>query len=183
MADVMGLDLSLTATGYAFVEEGVLTGGGVLKSKAAPGTSATARRIRMLEMDVLDLVGDFSPFLVVIESPSFGSTTGAQHERAGLWWSVVCELDAFGYPIATVTPSGLKKYATGNGNSAKDEVLAAVIRRYPTQGWSITDNNVADACVLAAMGARHLAEPVEESMPDRALDAMKPVKWPEVNVC
>ena len=43
----------------------------------------------------------------------------------------VAKLRAEGYPVVEVPPSNLKRYATGKGNSPKDQVLAAVINGYP----------------------------------------------------
>ena len=68
-----------------------------------------------------------------------------------------------GHPVAEVAPALLKKYATGKGNAAKDEVLASVVRRYPQV--DISGNDISDALVLAAMGARQLRTPIETSMP------------------
>jgi crossover junction endodeoxyribonuclease RuvC len=84
-----------------------------------------------------------------------------------------------GSPVVEVAPALLKKYATGKGNAGKDEVLAAAIRRYPMA--NITCNDIGDAVVLAAMGARHLGEPIESSLPQVNHTAMEKVAWPEVD--
>jgi hypothetical protein len=68
------------------------------------------------------------------------------------------------------------KYATGKGMIAKDAVLAAVVRRYV--GIDVTCNDEADALILAAMGARHLGQPIEDSLPLTHLAAMDNVHWP-----
>lgn len=54
---------------------------------------------------------------------------------------------AYPYPLI-VTPNQLKKYATGKGTSKKQEVMLAV---YKTWGVEFSDDNMADAYVLAQM--------------------------------
>jgi crossover junction endodeoxyribonuclease RuvC len=186
MSTVIGLDLSLTSTGVATI----LTGDGRvhctvrrITSKGRQGASLPERykRLNQLEHAVWAAVQDAhktdpdQPPLVVVEAPSFGSQNGHMHDRSGLWWLVVAQVARW-YDLAEVAPGSLKKYATGKGNAGKDAVLAAVIRRYPA--IDVTGNDEADALVLAAMGARHLGHPVEESLPPAHLAAMGAVKWP-----
>jgi crossover junction endodeoxyribonuclease RuvC len=181
---VAGVDLSLTSTGLARVY-----GGGPLaewsvqrvesKGLATATLADRAARLSRLRETICDWVA--AADLVVIEGPSFGQARqGGQHDRAGLWWLVVDDLLARGVPVAEVTPAGRMKYATGKGNSKKDDVLAAAVRRYldvPIQG-----NDIADAVLLAAMGARHLGRPVEKSLPLKQLEPMDAVRWPQVTL-
>lgn len=183
MTAVVGLDLSLTSTGYAFVLDGKVDGGGTIKSKGKKGDTVRSKALRLMQItnSALARVVGADADLVVIEAPSFGSTTGQQHERGGLWWMVATELSARGFPIATVAPTTRAKYGTGNGRASKDEVLAAVIGRYRDLpgDWAITGNDVADAVLLAAMGSRHLGVPVEaDGLPQRNLEAMGGATWP-----
>jgi hypothetical protein len=52
-----------------------------------------------------------------------------------------------------------------------------VVRRY--QQVDITGNDIADALVLAAMGARQLGTPIETSLPAVHLTAMTKISWPK----
>ena len=79
-------------------------------------------------------------------------------------------------PILTVPPPTRAMFATGRGNAGKDEVLAAAIRRYPA--WGIAGNDIADATVLAAIGARLLGHPLEESLPQTHLRALNKLALP-----
>lgn len=54
------------------------------------------------------------------------------------------------YPFLTVSPTSLKKFVTGKGNSNKDLMMLEVFKRW---GYSSTTNNVADAVALALLGA------------------------------
>lgn len=177
MTTVLGIDPSLTGTGYAFIE----TGGRVsdlatIKTKTGPDDIAS----RLARFDhILSEFGSAIDYadLVVIEQPAYSSRTGKQHDRSGLWWYLAEHVVHFQQtPIVEVTPSARATYATGKGNAGKDTVLANVVRRYPT--IDVQDNNQADALVLAAMGARHLGSPIEGSLPQSHLRALDKVVWP-----
>lgn len=174
---IIGLDLSLTATGVAIIEDGettvhTVTSKGELSASLA---ERSARLVRLID-EIAALALEVDPDLVVIEQPAFSRTTGHHHDRSGLWWLTVDALHVNTIPVAEVTPSGLKKYATGKGNADKDAVLLAVARRYPAV--EIRNNNEADALVLAAMGADHLGHPITD-MPVINRAALDAVRWPE----
>lgn len=173
---VVGLDVSLTSTGVAIIGDGGFRTGRVL-SKGTKGDSLADRHFRLARLR--DEINRLVPAdaLVVIEQPSYGSTTGSHHDRSGLWWMVVNAVLFWGHPIAEVAPATLKRAATGKGNAAKDQVLAAVVKRYPDA--DVTDNNIADAVVLAALGSRHLGRPVEADT-QFLKEAVAKVRWPEV---
>ena len=175
----IGLDLSMTDTGIA----GVMSDGAILTdhitSKGRKDATVSERRERLkLIVDGIQshplVRAGAGRCEITIEGPSYGSTGGAAHERAGLWWLTVDVLLAALFRVHVVAPSTLKKYATGKGNASKDEVIAGVVRRYPQA--DVTNNNVADAVVLAAIGARHACHPVDELTVQRA-DAFAKVRW------
>ena len=182
MTRILGLDLSLTSTGVCSIliepmdhyddrevdTRSIKTAG----KKDAPLADRAHRLLRIIDQATL---GD-RPDLVVIEGPSFGQQRqSGQHDRAGLWWQTVIHFEVGeNVPVVEVPPALLKRYATGKGNAGKDEVLAAVVRRYPDV--PVTGNDEADALVLAAMGARHLGHPIED-LPQLNLTAMEKVRW------
>jgi len=106
--------------------------------------------------------------LVVMESPSYGSRGGAQHDRAGLWWGIHHRLRADGCTVILAAPSQRMKYVTGTGRADKDTVLAHTIRRYPD--LDITNNNTADAVIFMAMAARLAGFPIEQGTEIKAMD-------------
>lgn len=191
---VVGLDMSLTCTGMAAIQGGSnLIATHRVKSSGKKGATVrdTALRLEELRQEIMRwlvrLDGAAVPSridLAVIESPSFGSKGGSAHERGGLWWSVASELACWGVPIATVAPKTREKYAmgvaNGKGPEGKTAVKLAVQARYGHLA-DIPDDNVADAVVLAAMGARWLKRPIDNylGLPTGSLVAMRSAKWPE----
>lgn len=180
-ANVVGLDLSLTATGVAVLNGSELNSD-VFKitSKGKADDDLAARQSRL--SDLRRRIWDYArkADLVAIEGPAYSKVQGHAHDRSGLWWLVTDWLlespDTLCTPVVEIPPQLLKKYATGKGNASKDQVLAAVVRRYPA--FEVNDNNEADALVLAAMASRHLGNPIEDSLPATHLAAMDAVHWP-----
>jgi crossover junction endodeoxyribonuclease RuvC len=165
---VIGLDLSLVATGLASLTPAYLhtvtikvKGDGLL-------------RLRRIASQIKDAVADAA--LVVVEGPSYGSQGRGQHERAGLWWLVADRLWNASVPLAVAPPSSIKKYAVGVGGgpkASKDAVLLAASRRFPTFDG---DNNAADATWAAAMGLDHLTG--RSPVPAAHRVALKGCTWP-----
>ena len=179
---IIGLDLSLTATGVAIIE---IDDGGpfyprtrTVQSSAA-GMGIEGRALRMATICNLieaHVCGFLPSDLVIIEQPAFSRTTGHHHDRSGLWWLAVNRALQHSCTVVEVTPGGLKKYLTGKGSAGKDEVLLAVARRFPEV--DVANNNEADALGLAAMGADHLGAPLA-LMPASHRAALDAVAWPE----
>lgn len=169
----VGVDLSLSSTGLAAITE---NGAVVERYQTRPaGDALLARRNRLGK--ICDAVWTWAnnASLVVIEGPSHASTTGHQHDRSGLWWLVVDRLLTNGVPVGIVPPTSRAKYGTGKGNAGKDEVLAAVVRRYPQV--EVTGHDEADALLLAAMGARRLGHPCDV-VPATHRAALTGATWP-----
>lgn len=180
---VVGLDLSLTGTGIAVGHAGETPRVATVGTKGAASAPLRDRveRLRRIDAGIRGYLEEWLwagqlpvPALIVVEGPTYGTGTGHQHDRSGLWWLVV---DRFHhrYDVAEVAPTSRAKYAAGRGNASKDEVLAAVVRRYPAV--PVGNNNEADATVLHAMGSRHLGHPIDNP-PATHLKAMDAVHWP-----
>jgi Holliday junction resolvasome RuvABC endonuclease subunit len=171
---VCGIDPSLTGTGIASTLGWCeLTGrNGITTMPIWDRTDA----INALAHHIVDLAGH--PHLAVIEQPAAAKAYGGASERAGLFWEITRLLRARGIPIAEVTPSQLKLYATGKGQCPKEMVVDAVARRWPAYETS-GNNNLCDAIVLAAMGADTLGAPLT-AVPAAHRKALAKVTWPEV---
>lgn len=170
----IGLDLSLTGTGIASSAGWCATEGATEIT-----TKPLLQRLDALD-DLVDniiiLVGRNAD-LVCIESPAFSRAGGGTLERSALWWMVVRRLRSAGFPIAEVPIQARMRYATGKGAAGKGAIIDAVARRWPqfeTEG----NDNLADAAVLAAMGADQLGAPLAP-VPQTHRKALESVRWPE----
>lgn len=181
---IVSLDMSLSATGLVVLSPdttpdpywAVRTVRTVAPVAPPNPTLAQLRRmekiVQQLRSSIQELCYGVRPDYGVIEAPAFSKGNGMAHERGGLWWMAYQMLVGLGpaVPVLVVKPNLRAKYATGNGQAGKDEVLLAMSRRYPQV--PITNNNEADAAAMAAMAARLYGHPVD-NLPRTHLDALK----------
>ena len=166
MMRVLGLDLALTATGYAYNDEVV----GVFESRARG-----PRRLAEIRDALLDYI--YEAEVVVLEGYSFASQNKA-HQVGELGGVIRLSLYTSRVPYVEVPPAVLKKYATGKGNADKDAVLAAAIRRFDFAG---DDNNAADAWILRAMGLAAYANR-DGAVTDYQREALGRITWPRLEI-
>jgi crossover junction endodeoxyribonuclease RuvC len=179
---VVGLDLSLTATGVAWIELGAPPAVRMFEIGRDGGNKdPLATRFTRLRGTAGEVIAPcLGADLVVVEQAAFGSSTGHVTDRAGLWWLIVGRLMALGIPVVEVRIAERCTYTTGKGRANKDAIVATVARRYDTIPLTELTNNTADALILAAMGARALGHPIEVSLPKTHLVAMAKVDWPAI---
>jgi crossover junction endodeoxyribonuclease RuvC len=172
MTRVLGLDLSLTATGYAYNDEVT----GVFRSK-----NRGPRRLAEIRGAVLDYA--YESDIVVLEGYSYASANQA-HQVGELGGVVRVALFDKRIPFVDVAPAVLKKFATGKGNAPKDAMIAAAIRRFDFEG---TDNNEADAWMLremglAAYGSGRYVEHGATLLTVAGREALGKVTWPKLDI-
>lgn len=177
---VAGIDPSLTSTGVAVIRSPERVETATVTSKPpAAGTETVRTRFERMEKiaeGILDLVDNAD--VVGIESPAYGMrNAGKVHDRSGLWWWIVGQLEARSVPVVEVTPPSRMMYATGKGNARKDLVLVTAAATY--KQVAITGNDVADAVVIAAMISRLAGQPIEIREPGQAkMRALTKVQMP-----
>jgi crossover junction endodeoxyribonuclease RuvC len=86
--------------------------------------------------------------VVAIEGFSYGSKGKGVSFQYGLGWIIRHVLIERGYEYTEVPPTSVKKFATGKGNTKKDEMVLPIYRKW---GFEHTSDNVRDAFVLAQM--------------------------------
>lgn len=162
---VIGLDLSITATGIVFYTDPPRT---IAPAKGIVGDV----RLVSVRDQVMRSVAPSVTRLVVIEGPVLRSQAAI---ALGLLHGVIraALMDA-GVPYVLVAPATLKKYATGKGNAGKPEMAVALYKR---AGLELGDDNQVDAWWLRAMGMDALGAPLVD-LPAAQRDAMTKVAWP-----
>ncbi|MEW2302047.1 hypothetical protein AB0958_19075 [Streptomyces sp. NPDC006655] len=175
---VVGLDISLTATGIASScgrTEVVGFKGSTSKEKITNLPIPRRRdELEALCARIITAVG--TPELVVIERPAPSRSGGGAHERAWLWWETYGRLIDQGIPVGFLAIQQLKLYATGKSTGSKGPVIDAVARRWPA--WATDgDDNRADAVVLMAAGRDRLGEPLA-TVPKAHRAAIEKADWP-----
>lgn len=182
---VLGLDTSPTCTGWGKACGGLLADPpefGTIKTgisvPKAGNLDLSAARIRKVIAGLGPLVRDFDPDLIVMEGPAYRSTGAYWHENAGLWWAILLRIKQSGRPLVVITPSTLKKYATGAGNARKSAMCGQAIRRF---GLDDIGEDEADGLWLAAAGCEHYGWPLVK-LPAAQVAALDAVKaWPALD--
>lgn len=153
MSRVLGMDVSLNSTGFAGLVDLGLWKAGLLKP-----TDKTLRSWVRVD-DVLcqfeALMDQFRPDLVVFENYALSRVQGMV-ELVEMGTVLRREVGRRGIPIMEVSPSALKKFATGNGAAKKPQVIAAVKALW---GFETKNSDQADARVLAQMGLATIHPP------------------------
>lgn len=148
MTTVIGLDLSITATGICYPDGSTLT----VPTKTDDGD---ARLLHIAEA-VCFAIGSGVDLAVIEDLPTHAHGAGITGMVHGV---VRSELIQAGVPYALVTPSTLKAYATGKGTGDKTAMALAAFKR---AGVEFADDNQCDAWWLRAAGLDWLGDPLFE---------------------
>lgn len=165
---VIGIDLSLTGTGFTVLEQdGKLIADGVLKSGPTKTKVEELERLREIIRLLFLTIDETNAELAVIEGLAFmAHQTTAIMQLAGLNYLLRNALYERSIPFVIVAPSTLKKFVTGKGNSPKDIMMLETYKRW---GVSILDNNQCDAYGLARIGCLLAAPPTKINKTDKEI--------------
>jgi Holliday junction resolvasome RuvABC endonuclease subunit len=166
MLKVIGLDLSITATGIALPDGTTRT----IASKAKGDA-----RLTDICIEVAKAAADEDVALVVIEElpPIRANSLALTGMVQGVVRLLLMELNL---PYALVPPASLKKYATGRGNATKPDMRMALFQRAQLD---LRDDNQVDAWWLRAAGLDHLGAP-PVALPAAQRAALNNITWPAV---
>ena len=162
----MGLDLSLTSTGYSINQTT-----GIVSSKAKG-----AQRLSEMSHSILDLVADYAVDAVIIEGYSFASRNSQAHSIGELGGAVRMRLWEFSVPFIDVPPTCRAKFATGKGNAGKSEVISAISARTGIIWSGSGSDDMCDAWVLEQMG-KHFLNSSEFDWPKTHEAALTSINW------
>lgn len=84
--------------------------------------------------------------IIAIEGFSHGSKGAAVDVQYGIGWGIRMDIYNQNTSYVEVSPSGLKKFASGKGTTSKDNLVLPIFKRW---GFEHASDNVRDAYVLA----------------------------------
>lgn len=147
-ASILGIDASLTSTGYAY-----RLAGEVYTGTITCGALQGPYRLSYMRRKMEEVLAIAKPSMVVIEDYAMGKVgrggSRAFHigELGGVYKMIVWDM---GIDIMLVSPTALKACIVGNGAAkGKEVVMDAIETKF---GYSFTQNDEADAFGLMAMG-------------------------------
>jgi crossover junction endodeoxyribonuclease RuvC len=137
----IGIDPS-TKTGVVILNE---YGVPVVQEEIKPKRSSDPHRFLDIAQEIMKLlVWRDEP--ICIEGFSYGSKGKGVSTQYGVGWLIRSELIRNGFTYQEVSPGGLKKFASGKGNTKKDELAVHIYKRW---GFESKSDNIRDAYVLA----------------------------------
>lgn len=155
MATVMGIDPSLTSTGWVVLKDGKLIGHGTIGSE-----KKDIERLLDLEEQVEKILSKYFPDLIFIEEYAFsraerahqkGEWGGILRRRLYLW----CGPEKW----KAISPSAVKKFCTSKGNAKKEDMKLWAYKKW---GVEFKTNDECDAYVLAKLAEREIKNRGEE---------------------
>ena len=165
--EVLGLDLSLTSTGFS----------GLGRLGTVTPKSRGAQRLHEVSDSIEDLIADRrSELVVVLEGYSFASRNSQAHAIGELGGVVRLTLYRAGIPYVEVPPTCRAKFATGRGNASKNEVISAISARTGIVWSGKGADDEVDAWILEEMGLSMLGRSRYE-WPKTNTDALAKVDW------
>ena len=151
MRPVVGLDLSMTSTGVAWLPDSAT------RVRTDPGRwPDEVERLMHIRSSVIALVTEQGRnSLVVVEGLSYGSHSAGSATRAGLHYLVRASLRQLGMTEIVVPPATLKKFVTGSGAAPKSLMVSTASLAL---GRTVSSDDVADALGLVAFGCALLRQ-------------------------
>lgn len=161
MSIVLGCDPGLASFGLALVDvdatdERVVALEVLRTEKSSRKRSVLAaddnvRRCRELSARLLYLVGQHRPRVICAESMSHPRGSSAAAKLAMSWGALATVAEILALPLVQAAPKAIKLATAGSGTASKEDVQAALERRYPGLAWPSRKSDVEHAA--DALGA------------------------------
>jgi Holliday junction resolvasome RuvABC endonuclease subunit len=165
----MGLDLSLTSTGYSCDGDMDVI---AVKKKGV-------ERLGAIRDEVMLVCREHRPDVVLIEGYSFASRASQAHSIGELGGVIRLALYEDNYIFVEIPPTCRAKFATGRGNAAKTEVISAISARTGLVWEGKGADDMCDAWILEQMGRTHFGLSDQE-WPKKNLEALESIDWSHV---
>lgn len=147
MSNFLGLDLSLTATGFYLIHDDKYM---AFEINTKPSDFETdIERADHIANCIINNIKGMKIDFIAMEDYFSGAQPQSVIKLAILGTMVRSRLLDNGYCFMAFAPTQIKKFETGSGIAPKDNMLKSVFKKH---GFDTTSNNVADACAIAYLG-------------------------------
>ncbi|MBG24020.1 MAG: hypothetical protein CMF22_11260 [Idiomarinaceae bacterium] len=126
---ILGIDQSLTSTGFVVLEDGKVSHHEVFSTAADKADPLQKfKRVMKVRDRTREIIERFSPTIVSLEGLGFAATGNATRDLAGLQFSIVgMVIELFPDIVVRIqTPSTVKKFATGKGSASKEDMVSSL---------------------------------------------------------
>lgn len=150
----IGIDTSFTGTGFAIHDDSKPKGEQfefkTIKTKPEDFKDDTDRIIFIRDEIIKSIPDDHGEVYIEDVFVGHGPSAGASLRLSLLAGCVRAGLRDKGISFKVVQPTMVKKYICGKGSAPKEVIMMMVLKKY---GIETSDNNQADAIVMAAMAS------------------------------
>lgn len=176
MKSYLGLDMSLSSTGFFLLKEDGTNKNFEIRTEAGD-FSCLVKRVRYIAEKVIEALKGEDVKLVLMEDYFMGSFAKSTIGLASLGTMVRDRLLMNGYRFVTATPTQIKKFETGSGTSKKGNMVKNVFKNHK---FDTSSDNIADACAAAYLckGYAEHAGTGSENFTKYQLEVLK--KMPEM---
>lgn len=162
----LGVDLSLTSTGYSHDNN----------CETISVHSKGPKRLIEISESIGNLIVEFKIDVVAIEGYAFSSRNSQAHSIGELGGVVRVMLYRMDIPYIEIPPTCRAKFATGKGNASKNEVISFVSAKTGIIWKNPGADDKCDAWILEEM-ARAKVGLQRYEWPNTSLDALNKVDW------
>ena len=150
MMGFLGLDLSLTSTGFYLIrgDEGKKDECCEICTKPDDFCDDIGRSDHIAQT-IIDRIKNENITFIALEDYFTGKQPQSVIKLATLGTVVRIRLMDAGYTFMPFVTSQIKKFETGSGAAPKDNMLKSVLKKH---GLDTSSNNIADACAIAHLG-------------------------------
>ena len=154
---IMGIDPSLSSTGYAIIS-GVGKDTKIIRSgsiKTTPKDGETETRINTIADEVTKKIIDCCTDYIVIERPAFGMGNGVKstQDLAGLYYVLLCRFIRMGFLVVPVMPSQWKSIVGVKGKDRKEQKQSAINLVKQVYNRDVETNDESDSICIALYGS------------------------------
>lgn len=162
----LGLDLSLTSTGYSSNND---------CDVISVGSTGVKRLIEISE-SIGNLIVEFKIDAVLIEGYAFSSRNSQAHSIGELGGVVRVMLHRMDTPYIEIPPTCRAKFATGRGNASKNEVISFVSAKTGLIWKNPGADDKCDAWILEEMALTKIGKQ-RFDWPKTSLEVLAKVDW------
>lgn len=148
MMNFLGLDLSLTSTGFYLIRDGGKDEYFEICTKPDDFCDDIQRSDHIAQA-IIDRIKNENIAFIALEDYFTGKQPQSVIKLATLGTVVRIRLMDAGYTFMPFVTSQIKKFETGSGVAPKDNMLKSVFKKH---GLDTSSNNIADACAIAYIG-------------------------------
>lgn len=145
MKSYLGLDLSLSSTGFFLLREDGSNRNMEIRTEGGNYT-CLVRRVKDIAETILKQIEKEDVVLVLMEDFYVGRFATPVIGLAALGTIVRDRLSSNGYSYITATPSQIKKFESGSGTSQKGAMIKNVFKNHR---FDTSSDNIADACAAS----------------------------------